>query len=145
MELKLVELKTAQLAKSIGFDWPVADYYTPWKGRGGHEPYTTTSCGYQTDMIEVTNWNTGQGSYPTKPEDVLCSAPTQSLLQKWLRDVKFIHISITTVSQHSWQCYITEPGEYMEESNMYDSFMSYEDALEGGLLRALLHIKESIS
>lgn len=143
MEEKLVSYPVAKLAKECGFDWPTPDYFGIYLGK--LNKYTSQAEEFDSDRTVTTNWNDGRGSYPTLPEDVDCSAPTQSLLQKWLRDVKFIHIPITTVSQHSWQCYITEPGEYMEESNMYDSFMSYEDALEGGLLRALLHIKESIS
>ena len=39
-----------------------------------------------TERYVESDWNNGYGSYPTLPEKVSCSAPIQSLLQKWLRE-----------------------------------------------------------
>ena len=63
--------------------------------KSGKKPYLTEVEGYMTDQFVVSNWNNGNGSYPTRPEDVSCSAPTQSLLQKWLREKYTIMIAVT--------------------------------------------------
>lgn len=64
------------------------------------------------------------------------AAPNQSLLQKWLREVHEIHITITSISQESWQCHITRIGECLGK-NYTEDLYTYEEALEEGLLEAL--------
>ena len=63
-------------------------------------------------------------------------APTQSLLQKWLREEHNIHITITSISQESWQYHITKPGQRLGD-NYEEDFYTYEEALESGLHQAL--------
>tara|TARA_R110000782_G_scaffold40108_2_gene92679 strand:- start:69 stop:428 length:360 start_codon:yes stop_codon:yes gene_type:complete len=65
------------------------------------------------------------------------SAPTQSLLQKWLRDTQNIHLesSLTMGFEHSFTCY---QGLWYEGDT---DDTSYEKALEEGLLIALNLIK----
>jgi hypothetical protein len=70
-------------------------------------------------------------------------APTQSLLQKWLREVHNIHIDINTMylsKGKCWDCYI---GEISGESSIWNKEVkgSYEEALEVGLQEALKLIK----
>ena len=64
-------------------------------------------------------------------------APTHSLLQKWLREVHNIHITITSISQESWQYHIQKPGDKLGD-NYNEDFENFEEALEGGLYQALL-------
>ena len=130
MEEQLISFDTAKLAKEKGFNIPTISYYNP-KGR------SEESEGYMTERLECSNWNDGQGSYPTHAKDVECSAPTQSLLQKWLREV------------HNTDVYCI-PWIY-ENKRVYDFFVnyegesraysSYEKALEVGLQEALKLIK----
>ena len=61
---------------------------------------------------------------------------TQSLLQKWLREVHNIHITVTSISQESWQSHITRKGERLGKSYTEDAD-TYEEALEQGLLEGL--------
>jgi hypothetical protein len=64
-----------------------------------------------------------------------CS-PTQSLLQKWLRDKHNIHLTVTSISQESWQYHITKIGDSLGK-NYIEDFYNYEEALELGLMEAL--------
>ena len=64
-------------------------------------------------------------------------APTHSLLQKWLREVHNIHITITSISQESWQYHIQKPGDKLGD-NYNEDFENFEEALEVGLYQALL-------
>lgn len=68
------------------------------------------------------------------------TAPTQSLLQRWLREEKKIYIAISVDIDHDLHrvcfeygvCYDFD-GRTMEYHNSYDSFGQYEDALEDAL------------
>lgn len=71
-----------------------------------------------------------------KGVDNVCSAPTQSLLQRWLREEKGIHIGIGTDGGNDW-CYITvviATGHTEYNTNI---FPTYELALEDALKYAL--------
>lgn len=78
---KLISLKVAKLAKEKGFDWEVHYLFS---SNGFHETY---------NMSIPENMNsksiTKQSVYNA---DWYLSRPTQSLLQKWLRDEYDIHI-----------------------------------------------------
>tara|TARA_R110001606_G_scaffold391495_1_gene559642 strand:+ start:65 stop:349 length:285 start_codon:yes stop_codon:yes gene_type:complete len=63
-------------------------------------------------------------------------APTQSLLQKWLREEHEIHLTVTSISQESWQCHITKIGDSLGKK-YFEDFYNYEEALEKGLMEAL--------
>lgn len=66
--------------------------------------------------------------------------PTQSLLQKWLRDEHKIDIMIepcTDIDSKEHFYEMTLVYDWSEEDSSDGSFYSYEDALEDGLLEAL--------
>ena len=71
-------------------------------------------------------------------------APTQSLLQKWLREVHNVSIKIDdyyTYSRVRFDYNICELGS--QEDNPVGVFETYEEALEIGLYQALKLIKNS--
>jgi len=111
MKEQLITFETAKLAKEKGFD----SKYT--------EDYDTLGFVQQRGILESHNLER-------------VSAPTQSLLQKWLREVHNIHITITSISQESWQYHITKPGQRLGD-NYEEDFYTYEEALESGLHQAL--------
>lgn len=147
MEETLISLEAGKLAKEKGFDWKVESYYH--KSNGKETPYTRKSTGYRTDEIVCTNWNDGQGSYPTLPNEVNCSAPTQSLLQKWLRDVHNLHIRIQPMLRFD-QIYPSKYTSHIEvpfdpfkhKPSNYQIGDTYEEALEKALIEALKLIKK---
>jgi len=133
MQENLITFETAKLAKEKGFNIPTLQYYTP-KG------YCTESADYMTERYVKSNWNNGQGSYPTLSKDVSSSAPTQSLLQKWLREVHNTHLMVEPYyNGEKLLVYgfdlITERAE--EETIIEKGFKTYEEALEIGLQEAL--------
>lgn len=69
----------------------------------------------------------------------LALAPTQSLLQKWLREVHHIHIMIAK-SEDGWICQLQQSFQqeaYLPKFDNYLILSSYEEALEEGLKEAL--------
>ena len=112
-----VTFETAKLAKEKGFDfYDTGGYYHI------NEGYTSGYAFCYSDVNEQT-----EGC-------LLC--PDQSLLQKWLREVHNIHITVTSISQESWQSHITRKGERLGKSYTEDAD-TYEEALEVGLLEGL--------
>lgn len=132
MKDELISFETAKLAKEKGFDIQVLDFWTK-----GKKPYISQGLEYMSECYTKSNWNNGQGSYPTHAKDVECSAPTQSLLQRWLREVHNIEV----ISFRSGEGYSTE-YDYSEifkicKSSLYVKYKTYEQALEVGLQEAL--------
>lgn len=135
MQEKIVLLETAKLAKEKGFNWSVINYYTK-PNKHNKKSYLTESEGYMTERLESSDWNNGQGSYPTMPERVECSAPTQALLQKWLREVHDIEVYVRSTrdfkGKKHYIAFIAERNGCLETYHE-----TYESALEHGLQEAL--------
>lgn len=117
MQEELVTYKTAYLAKEKGFV-----FWQPWAY------YSQPDDGL--DMIAVLEKTTNH--------DVLCYAPTQALLQRWLREIHKIDVIATP--------YTTGKDEFMYiwmiyrkvSSTKFSKFFNrYEKALEDGLFEAL--------
>jgi len=111
MEDTLVSYKVAVLAKAKGFDIPTSKYYlsdnslnTKFEDSQGSERE------YYFEADDFTeNWN--KKGWVSDKKGGICfgckldninyfeaySAPTQSLLQKWLREVPKVHIFIDTI------------------------------------------------
>ena len=124
MEEQLITFETAKLAKEKGFD------LTSDKGYYKH--------GSEKDFSHLLLW---RDSEPNEPE--FGYAPTQSILQKWLREV---HNHIVFVRPYSTR------GDYVincyraviYKSKKYEEFSikeTWEEALEEGLKIALNYIK----
>lgn len=126
MEERIITLETARLAKGKGFNWP-------------------TDARYFYDEAEQRKWVFSKmGITPCRNtnEDSIC-APTQSLLQKWLREVHNIDIEIHTYSDdnNSIYDYLIYQSSIKEEVDWEDGpWPIYEDALEAALHRALTNM-----
>jgi len=100
-----------------------------------YDNWTHEEC--ENQKITLPNYNDGDFDFCVY-QDVV-SAPTQSLLQKWLREKHNIHIVIW--AHYGWRIKI-EKG--LRQPNLLfesDNFETYEKALEIGLQEALLLIK----
>jgi len=134
MKEELISFETAKLAKEKGFLLHTIDTFYQYDG-------SISLCHYQsTRALEVQD-----------KERVECYAPTQSLLQKWLREKHKIHIE----PQYSWlldddkkikgdvvwwyYIYSNYPhgGRRKTFSSEIGEPSTYEEALEEGLLEAL--------
>lgn len=116
MKETLISFETAVLAKNKSFDWKVAEFYLERDGsiwEGG-------------EFIEPTNHN----EFP----DVL-SAPTQSLLQKWLREVHSLKLCISWIESDNYLF------EINHKEDAVSGYAAYEEALEAGLKESLKLLK----
>jgi len=121
MEEQLISFETAKLAKEKGFDIPQLYFYIDgeisWK-------VDNTRCN---NRLETE-----------------FSAPTQSLLQRWLREKHGVDV-IVLLANTSKHCYIGEIWQTIKNKPVHSLNLSdsntYEETLEKGLQEALKLIK----
>jgi hypothetical protein len=131
MKDQLISYETAIIAKEKGFDIPIMQ---------SGQVYCTELKEIMTivDSNAIRNWNDSKFTN-------ICSAPTQSLLQKWLREEHDIHLMIEpifseltrSIREFNVSCYING-----REIDIDYNFKFYEQALEAGLLKALKLIEK---
>ena len=118
MEEQLVSLETAKLLKEREFSVNTNAYYDDCNKLQVNKPEN--------------DWN------DPLYLGTICSAPTQSLAQKWLRTLG-VHIEILLEENPPYESYhyrVMKVGQYFSLS--YDPFKgTYEEALEEGLKQAL--------
>lgn len=133
MKEEFISFEIAKLAKKKGFDSDSTSMYRIDGSIRTGEMYKQSLC-----------------------LDKECVAPTQSLLQKWLRDVHFFNIEIcNNASGYTWEickagsAYTGQSGagthiKFSMESGPNDSgqWNQYEEALEEGLKEALTLINK---
>jgi len=120
MQEQIISFEIAILAKEKGFNTEFASYYNI--------------------LGELLNDIDFPSLHPTKPK-YWYSAPTQSLLQKWLREEYNISISVIThyPNIQNYAVYKTiDP--FVEFTSKNRIIGTYEEALEKGLHEALLLI-----
>lgn len=113
---ELISYETAKLAKEKGFTENTCDYFS--KEVENNRTFS--------DAYNLPNYH---NSY-----DDRFSAPTQSLLQKWLREVHNIDVRVANKYRYY---HLVKDQQYFDRTT-YDT---YEQALEAGLLEALKLIK----
>jgi hypothetical protein len=126
MQDQLITFETAKLAKEKGFDWKVNQNFMETDDGNFHP-----DCGDGDSEMMVLNHNAYARMY---------SRPTQSLLQKWLREKHDVFIGIEEG---------TNPSNYYSvirnKKTPYTSYRhyipmwgdTYEEALEKGLQESL--------
>jgi len=116
MKDQLVTFETAKLAKEKGFDWECLQF---WEYDKKHKEYYRVF--------------TKDRNYLNK-EDI--KLPTQSLLQKWLREEHDIKVCVSWVKE---KLYNTTQYVYEINHDEYSvgGYKIYEEALERGLNEAL--------
>ena len=133
MKNELVTFETAKLADKAGFDWEVYAAYNK-----NNEELEDLSDIYHYACeggMELDEWF---GNYNSKSWKSLISAPTQSLLQRWLREVHNIHVEVicNNIVTKLYTCEITA----MHFEKITKTFKSFEEALEEGLKQSLKRI-----
>lgn len=126
MKEQLITFETAKLTREKGFDIPTNGRYY-WDYQWKLSKKGATKCD-----------NSDEDSY---------SAPTQSLLQRWLREIHnlFINVYFDPITHYHY-CKIDRWNDKpIYVLNKLDGasqpeFTSYEDAMEKGLKKALKHI-----
>lgn len=164
MEETIIEFKTAELFKEIGFDIPL---YTSYINGVFHKNEAEPNGYDGWDVPDKENWNKkdwvftkeGNSCFGCKLDNIkyfeACSAPTQSLAQKYLREKHNIHIVIngTLTDYHppkkhksKYEYYYEIFVNFMEDhckkvSSISNRVLTYEQALEAGLYEAALIVK----
>lgn len=134
MKEQLISFETAKLAKEKGFNLNSGRFYYVYD--------------YKELVHEKDNeYNIRHPDY----KDRFTAVPTQSLLQKWLREVHKIHITVYCMEkslENGWETYFDIHLKQQTKMNALQSiagkareFNTYEQALEVGLQEALKLIK----
>lgn len=124
MTEELVTLETAKLLREKGFNEPCMIAINIEDGR----QYGTSRT---------------NSELPIK----VCTYPTQSVAQKWLREIRGVYVYVEPVIGKRWKLSFcdfnvpTEENDWMEneinKGNGYKVYVTYEEALEAGLQEAL--------
>ena len=132
---KIIDFKTAQYAKQKGFDELCFHYYDEYGKL--QKPFFPNDC-HSDYQISLTNLSE---NYNTKYSYVF-SAPTQSSLQKWLREKHKILVEVVydvAAKQFNFTiCYMD--GRRFE----YVGSADFEAALENGLVETLIYCIKSV-
>ena len=121
-----VSLEIAKLLEKAGFDWSCRGYYDR-----------------QTLRFNFVWDHNGKGA------STQCSAPTLDVAQRWLREVKGIHICVKPNEASSNCKYFvtvivndTKWGNIQDDNRKTIMFDTYEEAQEAGIKKALEMILE---
>ena len=140
MEEQLILLETAKLAKEKGFDVEVHHCWMITLNKKNREPYI------ERDIEFEDNFNSEEFEKPHFINSEIgvkytrLSAPTQSLLQKWLREKHKIILIIGYQYEDDltpYSYWIYKEGESLPINQWVDDLKTYEQALELGLQEAL--------
>lgn len=135
MEDEIVSFETAMLLKEKGFNEPCSYYYEDnelYKLAYYHGDGTGFVCNNSTINDRLLC------------EDMQCTAPTQSLAQKWLRETHYITFNANPHSNDGKILYVVtikvisnkkhvDFNVMIDASNRATMFDTYEDAIEAGL------------
>jgi hypothetical protein len=122
----LISFETAKLAKEKGFDIPVKMSYGLW--------LIEEQSPMGSSIYEKLDWNAIDLNS--------LSCPTQSLLQKWLREKHNINIGLTYFNIPKLGAKNIKYWEYrIHYQGIYGQGKTYEEALETALQKALELIK----
>ncbi len=133
MKDQLISFETAKLAKEKGFKFKNINLsYSDWY-----------PCFNVTGEIEAMSSNIIKNNEDSIAP-VLYFAPTQSLLQKWLREKHNIHCIFDVYITDNTYCYkivYTVNNAKCELQSSYLPYLDYESALEHALKQGLKLIK----
>lgn len=146
MTEQIITLETAKLAKEKGFTEEVGNFYknnnkNPWSN--SIAPINLRIGEKSQDNIYPRNYNS---EIQNRFKDVYYSAPTQSLLQKWLREKHNISVLVEhgmmEDESFGYFCRIfTNTKKGGVQFKVFEYKNIYEDALEIGLQEVLKIIK----
>ena len=130
-----VTFEQAQRVKELGFDWKCNHYYQD-NDKSFHQNFYENHSKHSRMRYKEDN---------TFIKVTLCSAPTLSQAQKWLREVKKEHIIVcldrwVTNKPYRFDLY-QEFGEELYGQCVVNDFQTYEEALSAGISAALKSIE----
>lgn len=166
MKEEFITFETAKLAKEKGFNISVLEYIcihgvfqcinesTYYEEGDGYRCLNNLGGPILQDYnnVKIDSDYAGQGPCFYNDEDrSIYSAPTQSLLQRWLRErhnihMECVHTTLNTLNNISYYCniYDYKNHHYSAQLNPLETKFhnTYEQALEEALYKALKQIKK---
>lgn len=158
MEEKIIAFETAKLLKEIGFSVYLKTTYTQYHEEYIYDEDPTHPESYKKDEVRFNNrWYYKNSEDSFSKYFTVYEAPSQSLLQKWLRAIHHMlviiipdfyldginyNVQVLTYDTDGFDFVSNElsTGSYGDNGE----FETYEDALEFGLFKALEKIKVKI-
>ena len=140
-----ITFNTAKLAKakkfSIGSKYSIIEYLSDFVYDNDPNHRESHKAG-ELRSSEFFNKNNVDGIDLSNEYYQVYEQPTKTILQKWLREVHFIHIAINR-DEDNWkyELYTFHDGN-KHVPRGFTNYKSYEDALEIGLQEALSLIKD---
>lgn len=128
----VILFETAKLARDKGFKVPCDGRYF-WDHKWQLSLKGAAKCSNDSDMKDRSN--------------VSYCAPTQSLIQKWLRDEHRIYVTVSSIEDGEnilFDYSIKQKAQifgYSEIKTKLQEFKTYDEALESGIEKALNLIK----
>lgn len=152
---QFITLETARLAKQTGFDWECPTFYTEtfdYTNQDGTGKFEFR----RNDNLRYRNPNDDRNSFVNHKGTLLeykfemHSAPTQAVLQRWLRESKGIYIEVYHVIVWveggnlgiKWCYRICYLNSNKSDILSADEFNTYEAAHEAGLQKCLTLIEK---
>jgi hypothetical protein len=148
MQEQLISFKTAKLVKEKGFDIGVNQSYVLYKESYDYDDDPNHRESYKVNDIEINSHyhvNNYKGIDLSNELYEAYSAPTQSLLQKWLREVHNIDVFINRDGMFKKESYCIFIHDNIKDisrlrpldNDVFSGYSTYEEALEVGLQEAL--------
>jgi len=134
MKEQLISFETAKLAKEKGFDLKCNCHWSTYDNNGVLNNFLRIEDNLKRD------YNNYNFAYISNKNEELFSAPSQSLLQRWLREKHQINIDVETLGKENSIKYsfdLVYILETLHVKSFKEIFETYEDALEFGLQEAL--------
>ena len=127
MKEQLISFETAVLAKEKGFEYKERFF-----------------AHFHSDKNKLSTWTPDDWDIQNSSawRDLEIPAPTQSLLQKWLRDTHSIIVSVDIQDDRTYFISLTAISPNSTVDNIWGNYKTYEEALENGLKEALELIKK---
>ena len=123
-----VSFPLAKLLKEKGFDILTYNYYEEEDYYYKEELITSKGA-----LLENEDW-------PYNVFSKQLNAPTIAEVVMWLYEKHGIWITVTSISQESWQCHMTKKGDSLGNCYLED-FYTPTEAYEAGIEYALNNIK----
>tara|TARA_R110000868_G_scaffold308542_2_gene570025 strand:+ start:143 stop:592 length:450 start_codon:yes stop_codon:yes gene_type:complete len=142
MKEQLITFETAKLAKEKGFDIGVNQSYIIYKESYNYDDDPNHRESYKVNDIEINSHyhvNNYKGIDLSNELYEAYSAPTQSLLQRWLREVHKIDVFCDCIGSGKYYSVIYDNNIKEGNDKVFEQEKetSYEEALEVGLQESL--------
>jgi hypothetical protein len=126
---ELIKFETAELAKQKGFNEQTIDWFEK-RGDNWVEEYPPS-------------YDFGYSTFNDNEKTI--ARPTQSMLQKWLREDCKIHLTIHHYKNGLYSANLTDDCDDTIGIELFgEAFKTYELALEAGLKEGVKKIKEKV-